>query len=76
MIIRERDAEDSHALLRRHSTDLCGREKLPGVPAGGLVLTASAEHANDLGDQLVAVDPLDPGTGLAAVRPLGNPEVR
>jgi hypothetical protein len=46
------------------------------MPAGSLVVPGRPEHADDLGDQLVAVDPLDPGAGLAAVRPLGNSEVR
>jgi hypothetical protein len=46
------------------------------MPAGSLVVSRRPEHADDLGDQLVAVDPLHPGTRLAAVRSLGNPEVR
>src|SRR5439155_5298183 len=52
------------------------REQLARVAARGLVVALAAQHAHDLGDELVAVDPLDRRLRALAPGLLDDPEVR
>src|SRR5436190_1145700 len=54
---------------------LRGFEQLAGVPVGRLVALAAAQHPDDLGDQLVAVDPLDRRRRRPALGALLDPEM-
>src|SRR5207244_10312463 len=52
------------------------REQLAGVAARRLVVPLTAQHAHDLADQLVAVDPLNGRLPALAGRVLDDPKVR
>src|SRR2546423_660404 len=54
---------------------LSGAEQLASMTVGGLVGAVGAQHADDLGDQRVSVDPLDDRGRLAPHDALLDPEV-